>query len=270
MTTHKVGYLIGSLAKGSINRKLARALVRLAPPELVMSEISFRDLPLYSYDYDADFPAAAKAFELMREGLSLADIIGITKQQRDALLAQGGRLLQLGEIGKARDVFLQLYRLEYTDERAIYGLATTYQLEGDFATAAKLYVMFMAYDATNPEGHLRLAECLLGAKEYEKAEAFFIVARDFAKHAGDAACERHHVVVATGSPAVPERAEANRHRARDVLRAAAVAESGVLGVAVVRREVVGAVEVQAEIGVMQREHRCAVRQHQWIVGDTRQ
>ena len=63
MTTHKVGYLIGSLAKGSINRKLAQALVRFAPPELEMSEISFKDLPLYSYDYDADYPPAGKAFK---------------------------------------------------------------------------------------------------------------------------------------------------------------------------------------------------------------
>src|SRR3546814_1230023 len=63
MTTHKVGYLIGSLAKESINRKLAKALVRLAPPELQMTEISFKDLPLYSYDYDSDFPPAARAFK---------------------------------------------------------------------------------------------------------------------------------------------------------------------------------------------------------------
>ena len=63
MTTHKVGYLIGSLAKASINRKLAGALVRLAPPQLEMTEISFRDLPLYSYDYDADYPAVARAFK---------------------------------------------------------------------------------------------------------------------------------------------------------------------------------------------------------------
>ena len=59
----KVGYLVGSLAKGSINRKLAKALVRLAPPELAMTEIPFKDLPLYSYDYDADFPPAARAFK---------------------------------------------------------------------------------------------------------------------------------------------------------------------------------------------------------------
>lgn len=63
MTTHKVGYLIGSLAKGSINRKLANALVRLAPPQLEMVEIPFRDLPLYSYDYDADYPPVARSFK---------------------------------------------------------------------------------------------------------------------------------------------------------------------------------------------------------------
>jgi chromate reductase len=63
VSTYKVGYLIGSLAAGSINRKLALALVKLAPPELEFTEIPFRDLPLYSYDYDSDFPPAARQFK---------------------------------------------------------------------------------------------------------------------------------------------------------------------------------------------------------------
>jgi len=63
MSTFKVGYLIGSLAKGSINRLLAKALVRLAPEHLEMTELAFRDLPIYSYDYDADFPQVAKDFK---------------------------------------------------------------------------------------------------------------------------------------------------------------------------------------------------------------
>ncbi|HKT43011.1 MAG TPA: NADPH-dependent FMN reductase [Rhodanobacteraceae bacterium] len=63
MTTYKVGYFVGSLAKASINRKLAKALVNLAPPTLELVEIPFKDLPLYSYDYDADFPAVARAFK---------------------------------------------------------------------------------------------------------------------------------------------------------------------------------------------------------------
>jgi chromate reductase len=61
--TYQVGYFIGSLAKGSINRRLARALVRLAPEPLEFHEIEFKDLPLYSYDYDADYPAVARAYK---------------------------------------------------------------------------------------------------------------------------------------------------------------------------------------------------------------
>ena len=60
MSSFEVGYFVGSLAKGSINRKLAKALVRLAPSNLEMKEIPFSDLPLYSYDYDADYPQVAR------------------------------------------------------------------------------------------------------------------------------------------------------------------------------------------------------------------
>ena len=68
MTTYKVGYLIGSLAKQSINRKLAKALIRLAPETLKFTEISFSDLPLYSYDYDDDYPEVARTFKAAIKG----------------------------------------------------------------------------------------------------------------------------------------------------------------------------------------------------------
>src|SRR5689334_15144463 len=63
MTTFTVGYFVGSLAKASINRKLAVALTRLSPPELEFKEIPIGDLPLYSYDYDKDYPPAGKALK---------------------------------------------------------------------------------------------------------------------------------------------------------------------------------------------------------------
>jgi chromate reductase len=63
MGAFKVGYMVGSLARGSINRKLARALVRLAPGELSLEEIRFDGLPLYSVDHDADYPPVARAFK---------------------------------------------------------------------------------------------------------------------------------------------------------------------------------------------------------------
>jgi chromate reductase len=63
MNRYKVGYFVGSLATASINRRLAKALVHLAPPALTLTEIPFKDLPLYSYDYDPDYPAVATAFK---------------------------------------------------------------------------------------------------------------------------------------------------------------------------------------------------------------
>jgi len=63
MTTYRVGYMIGSLSSTSINRLLSKALIQLAPAELQFTEISFRDLPLYTPDYDADFPAVGVAFK---------------------------------------------------------------------------------------------------------------------------------------------------------------------------------------------------------------
>jgi chromate reductase len=63
MSNFKVGYLVGSLARASINRKLARALTKLAPEGMEFHEIGFSKLPLYSYDYDDDYPAEARAFK---------------------------------------------------------------------------------------------------------------------------------------------------------------------------------------------------------------
>lgn len=63
MTHFKVGYLVGSLASASINRLLSKALMRLAPPELSFTEIHFKDLPLYSYDYDRDYPPVAREYK---------------------------------------------------------------------------------------------------------------------------------------------------------------------------------------------------------------
>jgi chromate reductase len=72
METYNVGYLIGSLSSKSINRLLATALVRLAPPGLRMTEIAFDKLPLYSPDYDANFPPEAHAF---KRSIAQADAI---------------------------------------------------------------------------------------------------------------------------------------------------------------------------------------------------
>jgi len=61
--THRIGYLIGSLAHDSINRVVATALVKLAPSSLEMVEIPIRELPLYNRDDELDPVAAVTAFK---------------------------------------------------------------------------------------------------------------------------------------------------------------------------------------------------------------
>lgn len=63
MATYRIGYFVGSLAKGSINRTLSKALIRLAPGDLEFTEIPIGDLPLYSYDFDTDFPPEGRALK---------------------------------------------------------------------------------------------------------------------------------------------------------------------------------------------------------------
>lgn len=72
MSSFKVGFFVGSLSSTSINRLLAKALIRLAPAGLTMTEIHFRDLPLYSPDFDADFPPPART---LKDSLAAVDAV---------------------------------------------------------------------------------------------------------------------------------------------------------------------------------------------------
>ena len=58
-----VAVLVGSLRRDSINRKVANALIALAPPELKLEIVEIGQLPLYNQDLDtAEPPAAWKVF----------------------------------------------------------------------------------------------------------------------------------------------------------------------------------------------------------------
>ncbi|MFD1507475.1 NAD(P)H-dependent oxidoreductase [Georgenia yuyongxinii] len=70
MATYKIGYFVGSLAAASINRTLSKAVIQLSPPELEFTEIPIKDLPLYSWDYDNDYPPEGRA---LKEAIEASD-----------------------------------------------------------------------------------------------------------------------------------------------------------------------------------------------------
>lgn len=59
----KIVYLVGSLAKDSLNRGLSEALVELAPEGVEMVEAEIKDLPLFNRDLENDMPEPAANFK---------------------------------------------------------------------------------------------------------------------------------------------------------------------------------------------------------------
>jgi chromate reductase len=62
-TTRDVAVFVGSLRKESFNRKLANALVAMAPAPLKLEIVEIRQLPLYNQDDDANPSAATVTFK---------------------------------------------------------------------------------------------------------------------------------------------------------------------------------------------------------------
>ena len=58
MSARNVAVIVGSLRKESFNRKLAHAVIAIAPDTLAMSIVPIGDLPLYNQDLETESPPA--------------------------------------------------------------------------------------------------------------------------------------------------------------------------------------------------------------------
>jgi NAD(P)H-dependent FMN reductase len=70
--TYKIAVVVGSLRQGSFNKQLARAVESLAPGDFEFEHLDIGGLPLYSQDYDSDYPQVALDF---KQKLTEADAI---------------------------------------------------------------------------------------------------------------------------------------------------------------------------------------------------
>ncbi len=150
------------------------------------SKQSLTDAAVFANDMIANMlpsldETSRNLIEATKDGSTLGDVLGITKEQKAALLDLGCRLLQVGDTDKAVDVLMRLIQLDPLQERAFYALGVASQTRGELNKAAQMYLQFIALDATNPMGYLRLGECLLAAKEYSEAQAAFLTAKEFAE-----------------------------------------------------------------------------------------
>ena len=70
--SRQIGYVIGSLRKESINRKLANALIKLGPADFTFKELKIGDLPLYNQDEDK---AQAAVVQRLKSELRAVDAV---------------------------------------------------------------------------------------------------------------------------------------------------------------------------------------------------
>ena len=63
MSQIHVGVIVGSLRKASFNRRLAKAVISLAPSDLKFSFIEIGHLPLYNEEQDANQPESSLEFK---------------------------------------------------------------------------------------------------------------------------------------------------------------------------------------------------------------
>jgi chromate reductase len=72
MNKVKIVVLVGSLRKDSINKRLARAVERLAPENFNFEHVRIDNLPLYNQDFDGDYPAECR---LLKQQIEAADAV---------------------------------------------------------------------------------------------------------------------------------------------------------------------------------------------------
>jgi len=72
MSKTRVAVFVGSLRKDSFNRKLAKAVEKLAPDDFEFTHVRIDDLPLYNQDFDEDYPAEARR---LKQDVESADAV---------------------------------------------------------------------------------------------------------------------------------------------------------------------------------------------------
>ena len=103
MTRHRIAVIVGSLREGSINRKIAKAMIAAAPANLDCSMIEIGDLPLYNSDLDGDPPALWTVF---REAVRGADgVLFVTPEYNRSIPGALKNAIDVGSRPYGKSVF---------------------------------------------------------------------------------------------------------------------------------------------------------------------
>lgn len=121
-------------------------------------------------------PEMSARWQRLCNGETMAQVLGITKDEMEGLYAHGFSHIQQGAPEKGLDVFRKLISLDPIEAKYRYCEGICHQMKGDIAKAAQAYMEFLGLDATNFDGYMRLGECHLANDEPAMARRYFDIA----------------------------------------------------------------------------------------------
>ena len=103
-TTRNVAVIVGSLRKESFNRKVANALIAMAPVSLKMTIHEIGQLPLYNQDLETDTPPPA--WQAFRDGVRGADaVLFVTPEYNRSVPGVLKNAIDVGSRPREQNVF---------------------------------------------------------------------------------------------------------------------------------------------------------------------
>ncbi|WP_426441424.1 SycD/LcrH family type III secretion system chaperone [Bradyrhizobium genosp. P] len=108
---------------------------------------------------------AQLALDLMTGRAKLADVIGITDDELEALYVSGRRYYCCGQYEHAVTFFRFLCLHQHTDARYWFSLAAASQMFGDAENALHAYRVAALLNKQEPQIPLRAAECFIKLKQ---------------------------------------------------------------------------------------------------------
>ena len=119
------------------------------------------------------------------DGQTIAQAKGLTRADLEVLYAYGFGFITNGDTRRAEEVFVQLCMIDPLVGKNHYCLGIIRQMNQQWDAAIDDFARFCAMDATNPEGYLRIGECLVAKGDHTGAgQAFNVALREARKGRG--------------------------------------------------------------------------------------
>lgn len=127
----------------------------------------------YSNKTGGEGMTPAQVREATAEAQTIAQLRGLSREDLEVLYTYGFNMIGSGKLQQAEDIFINLCMIDPLEAKNHYCLGVVRQMQKRWHFAAEDFNRFLAMDATNPEGYLRIGECERALGRHDSARDYF-------------------------------------------------------------------------------------------------